>query len=73
MKSTLTLFLTFVVITLSTYSNADDKKDNPSAVTEISVEDTKCQAPQWAIAIGHEHMWKLHNGCGEKKDPDVKK
>jgi hypothetical protein len=27
-----------------------------------------CQAPQWAIAIGHEDKWKLHNGCSGKKD-----
>ena len=22
-----------------------------------------CQAPGWAIVIGHEQKWKLHNGC----------
>jgi len=25
--------------------------------------DEKCIPPQWAIDIGHEEMWKLHNGC----------
>ncbi|HIO92558.1 MAG TPA: DUF4395 domain-containing protein [Leucothrix mucor] len=29
-----------------------------------------CAAPDWAIAMGHEAKWKLHNGCGNK---DVKK
>jgi len=29
------------------------------------VVDEKCQAPKWAIAIGHEDKWKLHNGCVE--------
>jgi len=22
-----------------------------------------CEAPEWAIKIGHEEQWKLHNGC----------
>jgi len=28
------------------------------------------KAPKWAIAIGHEEMWKLHNGCPTKKDKE---
>ena len=39
--------------------------------------DAKCQAPKWAIAIGHEEKWKLHNGCAEAKpaaaEPDSQK
>ena len=30
----------------------------------------ECKAPKWAIAIGHEEMWKLHNGCPTKKDKE---
>ena len=33
--------------------------------------DAKCQAPKWAIAIGHEEKWKLHNGCTEAKPADA--
>jgi len=25
--------------------------------------DNDCKAPDWAIKIGHEEKWKLHNGC----------
>lgn len=26
-------------------------------------QESRCQVPEWAIAIGHEAMWKLHNNC----------
>jgi len=34
-------------------------------VTNANANDKKgCQAPEWAIKMGHEEKWKLHNGCG---------
>jgi hypothetical protein len=24
---------------------------------------TNCTPPDWAVAIGHGDLWKLHNGC----------
>jgi len=29
----------------------------------ISNDDKECMAPEWAIEVGHEEMWKTHNGC----------
>jgi len=45
----------------------------PAAETN-QVVDEKCQAPKWAIAIGHEDKWKLHNGCTEAEadEPQAK-
>jgi hypothetical protein len=40
--------------------------DAPGAGPAASVADSqesRCQVPEWAIAIGHEEMWKLHNNC----------
>jgi hypothetical protein len=28
-----------------------------------TVNDPKCTPPDWAVAIGHAEMWKLHNNC----------
>lgn len=72
MKNILMLFIIFSALNLSQYSMADDKKNDASSPTEKPLVDSKCQAPKWAIAIGHEEKWKLHNGCNEKKD-DIKK
>lgn len=30
--------------------------------------DEDCKAPIWAVAIGHEQKWKLHNGCPSDLD-----
>ena len=48
-------------------ATAQEQQDKQSAASAKTAEE--CQAPAWAIAIGHEQMWKLHNGCptDEKK------
>jgi hypothetical protein len=33
-----------------------------AAVATIAVSD-KCKVPDWAVAVGHAGMWKLHNNC----------
>jgi hypothetical protein len=33
------------------------------AASAVDSQDARCQVPEWAIAIGHEEMWKLHNNC----------
>jgi hypothetical protein len=73
MKNTLTLFFILSALSFSLHSMVDDKKNPPASETEKTLTATKCQAPKWAIAIGHEEMWKLHNGCGKEKTKDVKK
>ena len=47
---------------------AQEQQDKQSAAESTKTSE-ECQAPKWAIAIGHEQMWKLHNGCptDEKK------
>jgi hypothetical protein len=67
MKNIHTLFFALLAITLSTVSIADEKKESPGGEPPKKSADEKCQAPKWAIAIGHEEKWKLHNGCGDKK------
>jgi hypothetical protein len=44
------------IITLVAYSLPTDA---PTAATV----DPRCVVPDWAKAIGHEEMWKLHNNC----------
>ncbi len=34
---------------------------NPAPVTATA--DAKCTPPDWAVAMGHAEMWKLHNNC----------
>lgn len=43
------------------------EKDGKTQETKAKTAD-ECQAPKWAIAIGHEQMWKLHNGCPTDKE-----
>lgn len=43
---------------VSTVYAADEEGKNTEAVKE-----DRCKAPAWAVAIGHEEKWRLHNGC----------
>ncbi len=45
---------------------AADKENQSAAQPSKTAEE--CEAPAWAIAIGHEQMWKLHNGCPTDED-----
>lgn len=36
---------------------------NQSYFTTTPDSSTDCEVPQWAIAIGHEKLYKLHHGC----------
>ncbi|RLD06307.1 MAG: hypothetical protein DRI65_07075 [Chloroflexota bacterium] len=72
-----TQFILFILSALLTTSYASTLMANepvtvPSDEPAEQIVDEKCQAPKWAIAIGHEDKWKLHNGCIEEKE-DVKK
>ena len=54
-----TLFFSFfLLINTSALANEHGKTAEDNKAAEDS-----CEAPAWAKAIGHEHMWKLHNGC----------
>ena len=73
MKKTALLSL-LILASLSSYASATNKKstDETQSQAPTEVVDKNCQAPAWAIAIGHEEKWKLHNGCTEPKDPLTK-
>jgi hypothetical protein len=46
-------------------------KTSVTSTTNANTEE--CAAPDWAIKMGHEDKWKLHNGCGstiKKEDAD---
>jgi hypothetical protein len=50
----------------------EDEKPNvqilKKEVAQVEEVDDECKAPKWAIAIGHEQLWKKHNGCLVVKD-----
>ena len=33
------------------------------AAPVVAAPDSKCTPPDWAVAMGHAEMWKLHNNC----------
>lgn len=71
MKTLKLIIFVLSAITFSMSTNtllAEDKNDKPSTEADKKVENDKCEAPAWAIAIGHEDKWKLHNGCTEEKN-----
>ena len=45
-----------------------DQQEHKAPPVESAKSAEECQAPKWAIAIGHEQMWKLHNGCPTDED-----
>ena len=76
LKSVIFLFIAFV-ITIPTFGimQKDTFKSETISTNEtrsINFVDENnlitnikegCEAPEWAIKIGHEEQWKLHNGC----------
>ena len=64
-----------IAFAIATSVNAYAGTNENSKAQEKSAQD--CQAPSWAIAIGHEQKWKLHNGCptdeaAKQNDKDMK-
>jgi hypothetical protein len=35
----------------------------PAGAAVAPADAIRCQVPEWAKAVGHEEMWKLHNNC----------
>jgi len=64
------LFLTLIITFFVSHSYAEEKSKSEIQVQENVKSKEECRAPKWAIAIGHEEMWKLHNGCPTKKDKE---
>jgi hypothetical protein len=44
------------------------KKVQHQSTSAASTSTEDCVAPDWAINMGHEEKWKLHNGCGNTSD-----
>jgi len=51
----------FLVFFVSSSSLISGIRANSTETTNFSSE--ACVVPQWAIDIGHEEQWKLHNNC----------
>lgn len=54
------LLITLCIISPIIYANDDDETAKDAA---IKAEEERCQVPAFAKAIGHEELWKIHNGC----------
>lgn len=52
----------FLISFVNTAFNRAKESPTPTTQTETEV-DEDCIVPDWAIEIGHEEMWKLHQGC----------
>jgi len=75
MKNTQFILFVLSAILTTAYAStlvASEPVTAPSDKPTKQVIDEKCQAPKWAIAIGHEDKWKLHNGCAEEKAEEKK-
>lgn len=53
----LTVLAVFLAVMAAVASNL------PTDAPTAAAADPRCVVPDWARAIGHEEMWKLHNNC----------
>ncbi|WP_122892821.1 DUF4395 domain-containing protein [Arcobacter peruensis] len=65
-KSKIILLFCFTILFSSIYFYLNNYKYKVSKETMLDIKASKpikddCQAPQWAIDMGHEQMWKSHN------------
>ena len=47
--------------------HAADDTNTPKTAEQIA-EEERCTVPEFAKAIGHDELWKKHNGCPTKED-----
>ena len=71
-KSTLFILSALLTATYASSLMASEPVATPTEEPAEQIVDEKCQAPKWAIAIGHEDQWKLHNGCTEENVEEKK-
>jgi len=71
LSSSLILILGGGLLSFSVFSVDNDNVVKGENTTTKSFE--QCQAPSWAIAIGHEQKWKLHNGCPTEQESQQEK
>lgn len=56
------LMVMFIIIVSGTFAEKRTYT-GPQTINESETIDEECIVPDWAIDIGHEEQWKLHNGC----------
>ncbi|RLA01340.1 MAG: hypothetical protein DRQ47_08205 [Gammaproteobacteria bacterium] len=71
-KSTLFILSALLAATYASSLMASEPVTDPTEEPVEQIVDEKCQAPKWAIAIGHEDKWKLHNGCTDENAEEKK-
>lgn len=54
------VFLALIVFVGQRWFPAAEKV---AAIAPAAAADGKCTPPDWAVAMGHAEMWKLHNNC----------
>jgi hypothetical protein len=73
MKNTQSILFILSALLTAAYAStlmASEPVTAPSDGPVEQIVDETCQAPKWAIAIGHEDKWKLHNGCTEETEDE---
>lgn len=76
MKNLKTLSISLILILsggLLSFSVFSADNDNVIKGGDTTKSFEQCQAPSWAIAIGHEQKWKLHNGCPTEQESQQEK
>lgn len=54
------ILITLLIV--SSWSFASDSNNGVKTPEQIA-EEERCTVPAYAKAIGHEELWKKHNGC----------
>ncbi len=60
------ILVLFVALVVGLIQHLPERSNRPAAFSETTsaaVSDDRCTPPDWAVKIGHEEMWKLHNNC----------
>jgi hypothetical protein len=57
------IFIALIIFIAVSYFPLDPTSITTNTQSTQTEKNPDCEAPQWAIDIGHEEMWKLHNGC----------
>lgn len=63
MKPLLSLFFIAVLSLNSINTLASEPQKNDEKTAAQKAEEERCKVPAFAKAIGHEELWKKHNGC----------
>lgn len=68
MKPLLSLFFIALFSLNSVNTLASEKENSAEKTAAQKAEEERCKVPAFAKAIGHEELWKKHNGCPTSED-----